>query len=966
MPQIIAGIYELQNKIGAGGGGTVYLGRHTRLNKLIVLKADKRRLSVGTEKLRREVDLLKGLSHTYIPQVYDFVQEKETVYTVMDYIEGESLDKLIGRGQFPTQPEVIKWACQLLEALIYLHGQPPYGILHGDIKPANIMLRPNGDVCLIDFNIALALGEEGAVKVGFSRGYASPEHYGADYIKSSKAAAVRLGTTLNKGQFDDGETAVNDETAVDGDTEEALPDLKLTANSRKGILLDVRSDIYSLGATLYHLLSGRRPEQDARNVKPLDNRVCSKAVSLILQKAMNPQPDERYQTAEEMLQAFLYLHKRDIRAVRHKRRMLISAAALTAMLFTGAGFTFVGLKQLEQRQEALTLSEYSANALAKGDISASVAYALQAIPDGNSIFDAPVTAEAQMALTEALGVYDLSEDFKPFDTLTLLGAPFDIAISPKGTRMAVVYAYETAVFDMESLHKLASFPTQQSALSDCVFLNEKQVIYAGTDGIACSDIETGKTIWKGEIATTLAISADRNVIAAVNRDDDKAILYQSGSGEKISECSFDGRHLTVPVNDIFADAKRDIFALNADGSMLAVSFSNGGFFIYNCENPEEDLIIYEDSAYSSFTGGFCGNYFAFSANQSNESQFGMIDVKNTVYIGGYSTSDELLIQADENGIYLAAGKLIEKIDADTMTELEMAYSDNANIVGFSVKNIAGKDYTLIATDDSSFSFYDSGARLISTNTGDKKCEFTALGEGFAVLGNRSDPTLRVLQLETGKGETVFQYDARYAHDEARISSDKATAMLFSYQGFQIYGIDGTLITEVELPDKDNIYDQQFRSDETGSWLEVIWYDGMRRDYSAADGSVINEVRQEAPNKDLYEEFYTNKYKIASSLHSAPEVYSLESGKKAGELETEDYLTYVSQFGDYIITEYVDTAGLRYGVVLDEKLRKLAVLPWLCDISEDMLVFDYGDGNLRQCRLYSLEELVALGETYNTK
>lgn len=151
----------------------VYLGRHIRLDKPVVLKADKRTLSIGTETLRREVDLLKGLSHTYIPQVYDFVQEDGVVYTVMDYIEGESLDKLIARGQLPGQAELIRWACQLLEALVYLHGRPPYGILHGDIKPANIMRRPNGDMCLIDFNIALALGEDGAVKVGFSRGYAS-------------------------------------------------------------------------------------------------------------------------------------------------------------------------------------------------------------------------------------------------------------------------------------------------------------------------------------------------------------------------------------------------------------------------------------------------------------------------------------------------------------------------------------------------------------------------------------------------------------------------------------------------------------------------------------------------------------------------------------------------------------------------------------------------------------------------
>lgn len=88
MSQIIAGIYEIQEKIGAGGGGVVYLEKHMRLNKQVVLKADKRTLSVGVDTLRREVDMLKGLSQTYIPQVYDFVQEEGVVYTVMDYIEG--------------------------------------------------------------------------------------------------------------------------------------------------------------------------------------------------------------------------------------------------------------------------------------------------------------------------------------------------------------------------------------------------------------------------------------------------------------------------------------------------------------------------------------------------------------------------------------------------------------------------------------------------------------------------------------------------------------------------------------------------------------------------------------------------------------------------------------------------------------------------------------------------------------
>lgn len=84
-----------------------------------MLKADKRKMTTRPELLRREVDVLKDLTHSYIPKVYDFFVENDTVYTVMDYIEGESLDKPLKRGEHFTQAQVIEWARQLLEALIY-------------------------------------------------------------------------------------------------------------------------------------------------------------------------------------------------------------------------------------------------------------------------------------------------------------------------------------------------------------------------------------------------------------------------------------------------------------------------------------------------------------------------------------------------------------------------------------------------------------------------------------------------------------------------------------------------------------------------------------------------------------------------------------------------------------------------------------------------------------------------------
>ena len=234
MPKISASTYEIGKEIGSGGSGIVYLAKHLRLGKWVVLKADKRTLRTKQEALRREVDAMKNLSHTYIPQVYDFITEGETVYTVMDYVEGESLDKYLKRGQRFSQPQVIEWACQLLDALSYLHSRPPHGILHSDIKPSNIMLTPQNDIRLIDFNIALALGEEGAVRVGFSRGYASPEHYGVDYVgvndsKSADDVETKLATV-------NGETVISSRTDLSNG---------ISGYQKKTILLDVRSGIYS-------------------------------------------------------------------------------------------------------------------------------------------------------------------------------------------------------------------------------------------------------------------------------------------------------------------------------------------------------------------------------------------------------------------------------------------------------------------------------------------------------------------------------------------------------------------------------------------------------------------------------------------------------------------------------------------------------------------------------------------------
>lgn len=308
---LIDGKYKILNEIGRGGMSTVYLAINEKANKPWAVKEVRKNGISNRELVKQslmvEINLLKKLKHKGLPSIVDIIDQQDNYLIVMDYIEGITLENIMQEEGVQPQEKVVDWAIQLCDVLQYLHTRKP-AIIYRDMKPSNIMLRSDGSVVLIDFGTAREFKErhvEDTTCLG-TQGYAAPEQFGG------------MGQT------------------------------------------DERTDIYSLGATMYRLVTGHNPSEPPYEMYPIThwNPRLSTGLEGIIAKCTSKDPKSRYQSVQEVRYALEHYRDLDLDSIRRYRRnlrILLAAGGMTAMLFGASGVSYAAADHMQKDEYAYNL-----------------------------------------------------------------------------------------------------------------------------------------------------------------------------------------------------------------------------------------------------------------------------------------------------------------------------------------------------------------------------------------------------------------------------------------------------------------------------------------------------------------------------------------------------------------------------------------------------------------------------------
>lgn len=316
---LLDGKYKILNKIGQGGMSVVYLAMNEKANKQWAIKEMRKEKNKNYEIMKQslitETNLLKELKHPYLPSIADIIENDDTIIIVMDYVEGRPLSDILSEEGVIEEDKVADYAIQLCDVLDYLHSQNP-PIIYRDLKPANIMLRPDGKITLIDFGTARKYNYDSVSDTTClgTIGYAAPEQFAGETLRQT----------------------------------------------------DARTDIYNLGATMYHLLTGVNPSEPPYELYPIRrwDESLSNGLEKIILRATRKDPDKRFNDCKEMSYALQHFRDLDDSYIATQKKKIYLFAASLILSFTFFSMAIV-VNGMEKREISKVYNNYLSEAALK-------------------------------------------------------------------------------------------------------------------------------------------------------------------------------------------------------------------------------------------------------------------------------------------------------------------------------------------------------------------------------------------------------------------------------------------------------------------------------------------------------------------------------------------------------------------------------------------------------------------------
>ena len=316
---LLDGKYKILNKIGQGGMSVVYLAMNEKANKQWAIKEMRKEKNKNYEIMKQslitETNLLKELKHPYLPSIADIIESDDTIIIVMDYVEGRPLSDILTEEGTIEEDKVADYAIQLCDVLDYLHSQKP-PIIYRDLKPANIMLRPDGKITLIDFGTARKYNYDSVSDTTClgTIGYAAPEQFAGETLRQT----------------------------------------------------DARTDIYNLGATMYHLLTGVNPSEPPYELYPIRrwDESLSNGLEKIILRATRKDPDKRFNDCKEMSYALQHFRDLDDSYIATQKKKIYLFAVSLILSFTFFSMAIV-VNGMEKREISKVYNNYLSEAALK-------------------------------------------------------------------------------------------------------------------------------------------------------------------------------------------------------------------------------------------------------------------------------------------------------------------------------------------------------------------------------------------------------------------------------------------------------------------------------------------------------------------------------------------------------------------------------------------------------------------------